>query len=286
MVICRAVLSGFDSSGTVEMVSVSSSSSAISPNACNSRLLSSLSAASFTGVGENVDGEDSKTNSHEDLLLKVNQVQDSSIPAHVYEHLCSNECIAKVLKYRGINDLLIAEKDTIKKINDEMKKNELAYKRKSSQSRTDDSSADVSETVKTNEVCDVDDVTVGLGFSGKDFIHIKFMKKGTIQQQSGNALKERPKVFKNDDYVGSRVILQDDDSSDELKIKKEDAIHIHTTEKLPSPWNMDKVVARLKNKKEGHSINHCKQVDETSSSTSRRHDPDVKGNKNCFFGSK
>ncbi|KAI3825664.1 hypothetical protein L1987_07205 [Smallanthus sonchifolius] len=45
------------------------------------------------------------------------------------------------------------------------------------------------------------------------------------------------------------VILQEDDSSDELEIEREAAIHIQTTEKLPSPWNMDKVTERLKTKK-------------------------------------
>ncbi|KAI3754928.1 hypothetical protein L1987_54720 [Smallanthus sonchifolius] len=155
------------------------------------------------------------------------------------------------------------------------------------------SCADVSETVKPDRVCDVDDITVGLGFSdkglvnsdvsqaddyktislvstncfnkivhaAKDFIYIKFMKKVIVQQQSLDTPKEKPKVFKNDDFVGSSdiashfvlylanmsndevnnilnnqgVILQYDDSFDELKIEEKDAIHIHTTEKLQSP---------------------------------------------------
>ncbi|KAI3810965.1 hypothetical protein L1987_20666 [Smallanthus sonchifolius] len=143
------------------------------------------------------------------------------------------------------------------------------------------------------------------------------MKKGTIQQQSLDIPKERPKVSKNADSMGSSdisshsvlypanlsndevnnildkqgIILQDDDSSDEVKIEKVDAIHIHTTEKLPSPWNRDKVAKRLKNKKveettiaakfkktfkacfkygeEGHMVKHCKQVDKISSSNQR-----------------
>ncbi|KAI3807496.1 hypothetical protein L1987_23426 [Smallanthus sonchifolius] len=90
------------------------------------------------------------------------------------------------------------------------------------------------------------------------------------------------------------VILQDDDSSDELEIEKEQilrAFHIRTIEKLPSLWNMEKVAAGLKNKKvevtkratksnqplkacfkcgkEGHLIKQCKQVNETNSSHSK-----------------
>ncbi|KAI3821271.1 hypothetical protein L1987_08835 [Smallanthus sonchifolius] len=131
--------------------------------------------------------------------------------------------------------------------------------------------------------------------------------------------KERLKASKNDDSVVSSVtasnsiiyvanlsneevnnildkkgvILQEDDSSDELEIEKEDIIHIQTIEKLPSPWNMDKLAARLKNKKvevtmrttkskkpfkacfkcgqEGYLIKHCKEVDETSLSSLKRH---------------
>ncbi|KAI3815660.1 hypothetical protein L1987_15338 [Smallanthus sonchifolius] len=112
------------------------------------------------------------------------------------------------------------------------------------------------------------------------------MKERTIQQLSLDTHKERPKVSKNDDFVVSSdiashsvlypanlsndkvnnildkqgVILQDDDSSDEPKIEKVDAIHIHTTEKLPSPWNRDKVAERLKNKR----------VEETTKATSSR----------------
>ncbi|KAI3825297.1 hypothetical protein L1987_06778 [Smallanthus sonchifolius] len=103
---------------------------------------------------------------------------------------------------------------------------------------TDDSSVDVSKTMKADEVLDVNDITVGFGFSNKDlvnsdvsqdddckplspasnncfdkiiyvakeFIPIKFMKEGTIQQQSCDTLKEGPKVSKNDDFVGSSDI--------------------------------------------------------------------------------
>ncbi|KAI3776669.1 hypothetical protein L1987_46457 [Smallanthus sonchifolius] len=47
------------------------------------------------------------------------------------------------------------------------------------------------------------------------------------------------------------VILQEDDSSDELEIKKEKIIpdkHILTIEKLPNPWNIEKVAQRKKDK--------------------------------------
>ncbi|KAI3815531.1 hypothetical protein L1987_15202 [Smallanthus sonchifolius] len=231
---------------------------------------------------------------------------------------------------------------------------------------TSDSSADVSKIVKTGKVREVDNITTSLGISNKDlinsdisqttdckptspvskncfdqivhvvkdFIPIKFMKEGTIQHQSLDTHKERPKVSKNDDSIGSSdiashyvlypanlsndevnnildqqgVILQDDDSSVEPTIEKVDAIHIHATEKPPSPWNMDIVAERLKNKrveettkaakfkkpfkvcfkcgKEGYVVKHFKQVDKTSSSSSKRHGLDDKGNKNCFSGLK
>ncbi|KAI3815532.1 hypothetical protein L1987_15203 [Smallanthus sonchifolius] len=192
---------------------------------------------------------------------------------------------------------------------------------------TSDSSADPTSPVSKN--CFDQIVHVA-----KDFIPIKFMKEGTIQHQSLDTHKERPKVSKNDESVGSSdiashyvlypanlsndevnnildqqgVILQDDDSSVEPKIEKVDAIHIHTTEKPPSPWNMDIVAERLKNKrveetkkaakfkkpfkvcfkcgKEGYVVKHCKQVDKTNSSSSKRHGSDDKGNKNCFSGLK
>ncbi|KAI3810696.1 hypothetical protein L1987_20318 [Smallanthus sonchifolius] len=125
----------------------------------------------------------------------------------------------------------------------------------------------------------------------KVFIPIKFVQEGMMQKQ--NLV---PKVSKSADSVGSSdisshsvlyhanlsndevnnildkqgVILQNDDISDELKIEKVDAIHIHTTKKLPK----------------GHVIKHCKQVDKTRSSSSKGHGSDGKGNKNCFSGSK
>ncbi|KAI3815552.1 hypothetical protein L1987_15223 [Smallanthus sonchifolius] len=103
---------------------------------------------------------------------------------------------------------------------------------------TDDSSADVSKTVKADKVHEFDNITVGLGFSNKDlinsdisqtadykptspvskncfdqivhvakdFIPITFMKEGTIQQQSLDTHKETPKVSKNEDFVGSSDI--------------------------------------------------------------------------------
>ncbi|KAI3712212.1 hypothetical protein L1987_70763 [Smallanthus sonchifolius] len=143
---------------------------------------------------------------------------------------------------------------------------------------TDDENAYVSETVKADEVCDVDDIKVGLGFSEKSLV--------------------------------SSDISQDDDCKRVSPVSKNkvDAIPIHTTEKLPSPSNRDKVAERLKNKRVeertkaeklkrpfkacfkcgqgGHLIKNCKQVDEASSSTSRKHNPYGKGNKNCFSRSK
>ncbi|KAI3744556.1 hypothetical protein L1987_57639 [Smallanthus sonchifolius] len=107
------------------------------------------------------------------------------------------------------------------------------------------------------------------------------------------------------------VILQHDDSSDELEIQKEkvgSTIYIHTIEKFSSPWNMDKIVERLKNKRveetkratkskkpfkacfkcgqEGHLLKHCKQATVTRSFSSKRHVSEGKGNKICFIRSK
>ncbi|KAI3784199.1 hypothetical protein L1987_43293 [Smallanthus sonchifolius] len=95
---------------------------------------------------------------------------------------------------------------------------------------TGDSSVDVSKTVNADKVCDVNAITVGLGFSNKglvnsvvsqadeckptshvskncldqiihvakEFIPIKFVKEGTMEKQNSV-----PKVSKNDDYVAS-----------------------------------------------------------------------------------
>ncbi|KAI3784062.1 hypothetical protein L1987_43154 [Smallanthus sonchifolius] len=104
------------------------------------------------------------------------------------------------------------------------------------------------------------------------------------------------------------LILQCEDHSKDETVIKVNPIHVHTTKPLPSPCNMAKVAEHLKTKEteetkmvakfkkpfkpcfkcgqEGHLIKHCKQVDETSASSSKGDGSDGKGNKNCFFGSK
>ncbi|KAI3775950.1 hypothetical protein L1987_45710 [Smallanthus sonchifolius] len=177
------------------------------------------------------------------------------------------------------------------------------------ESQIDDSSADIREFVKADEFCDVDNLTVGLGFSDKGLINSDVSQPDDykpVSPVSKNCFDKIVHVAK--DFIPTKFMKEDDDSSDELKIKKEDAIHIHSTEKLPSPWNMDKVDERKKNKKveettqaanfkkpfkacfkcvhERHLIKHFKKVDETSSSRFKRHGSEGKGNKNCFSGSK
>ncbi|KAI3814091.1 hypothetical protein L1987_18836 [Smallanthus sonchifolius] len=175
---------------------------------------------------------------------------------------------------------------------------------------------DVSKIVKANKVRDVDNVTVCRGFNkglvnsdvsqvvdckpvypvsknffdqiehvAKDFVPIKFMKEGTIQQQSLDAPKERPKVSKNVDSVGSSnitshsVLCPANLSNDEVN------------NIFYQQGNWDKVVERLKNKR----------VEETTKATKLKKPYKAcfkcgeeghvakhygKGNKNCFSGLK
>ncbi|KAI3795143.1 hypothetical protein L1987_37791 [Smallanthus sonchifolius] len=154
-----------------------------------------------------------------------------------------------------------------------------------------------------------DYITAGLGFSNKDLINSDISQTADYKATSPVSkycFDQIVHVAK--DFIRIKFMKEEDNSSDEQKIEKVDAIHIHTTKKLPSPWKRDKVAERLKNKRvkettkatmfkkpckacfkygeEGHVAKHYKKVDKTSSSILKRHGSDGKGNKSCFFGSK
>ncbi|KAI3742383.1 hypothetical protein L1987_60063 [Smallanthus sonchifolius] len=184
--------------------------------------------------------------------------------------------------------------------------NQIGYSKK-----TGDSSVNVSKNVKADKVREVDNITAGLGFSNNVLINSDISQTADckpISPVSMNCFDQIVHVAK--DFIPIKFIKEG--SSDiashsvlyPANISNDEVNNILTNK---GPCNMDKVAERLKNKKveenikaakfkkpfkacfkcgeEGHVVKHCKQV-ETSSSSSKRHGSDGKGNKNCFSGSK
>ncbi|KAI3776646.1 hypothetical protein L1987_46433 [Smallanthus sonchifolius] len=145
------------------------------------------------------------------------------------------------------------------------------------QKETDDSSADVSETVKADEVCDVDDITIGLGFNDKGLVNSNASQADDckpVSYVSQNCFDKIVHVAK--DFIPIKFMKE---VAERLKNKKVEENTKAANFKRPFK-------ACFKCGQEGHLIKHCKQVDETSSSSSKRHGSDGKGNKNYFSRSK
>ncbi|KAI3704259.1 hypothetical protein L1987_74475 [Smallanthus sonchifolius] len=122
-----------------------------------------------------------------------------------------------------------------------------------------------------DEVRNVDDLTVGLGFSDKGLVNsdVSHGDDGKpISPVSKNSFEKIVHVAK--DFIPNKIMKK---VTERLKNKK-------VEKTIKAAKFKKRFKACFKCRQERHLTKHCKQVDETSLSSSKRHGSDGKGNKN------